>query len=65
MDKDTIEKVKQITSWIDVIKENIQEVENALIEIVKREEHKYKELHPEYEPESGYWYEPESGYWQK
>jgi len=55
MDKDTIENIKKITSWIDVIKENIQEVENALIEIVKLEEHKQRELNPEYEADKGYW----------
>lgn len=58
MDKDAIERLTHLASWLEEIKKNVQAVETTLIEIIKREEHKYKILHPEYEAEEGWWQKP-------
>ncbi len=49
MEKDTLEKLKQLASWLEEIKSNVQQVETELIQMIKQEEMKEKLLHPEYE----------------
>ena len=49
MDKDTIETIKHLSSVLEGIKYNIQQVESQLLYLVQQEELKQKLLHPEYE----------------